>query len=99
VVPKKLKCSVTVIESSGERIFGRESIGNTNDSTSCIQSVADTLRLFREEISAKETTAMKVKQYGRRTLGVPSTIDSHRYYGLLFAGGRNIMIFNLKVSV
>jgi hypothetical protein len=55
--------------------------------------------LFREEISAKETTTMKVKHYGRWTLGVPSTIDSHRYYGLLFVGGRNIMIFNLKVGV
>jgi hypothetical protein len=99
MVPEKLKRSVTVIETGGERIFGRESIGNTYDGTSCFQSVTDTLRLFREDISAKETTAVKVKQYGRWTAGVPSTIDPHRHYGLLFVGERNIMIFNLKVGV
>src|SRR5882757_9603458 len=61
LVPKKFKGPVTVCKGSGEWFLGSKSVCNTYDSTLCIESVMNTLQLFRKKITAKKTTPMKVK--------------------------------------
>jgi hypothetical protein len=97
LVPKKLKCPVTICKSSGEWFLGSESVGNTYDSTLCLESVMHTLQLFRKKTTAKKSTPMKVKQYRQRTRRIPSAIDPHGYLRLLLIREGNIMVFNLKV--